>query len=106
LAQKKAKIGRPKLPKGEAKGRIVPVRFAPDDLKAIATRAKADKQNVSEWIRETVRLAINGSTYQPHTMATGGNGNLSDCPECRKLATNSLVPAICDSCKQKQMGGH
>jgi hypothetical protein len=28
LSQKKAKIGRPKLHKGEAKGRIVPVRFA------------------------------------------------------------------------------
>jgi hypothetical protein len=40
LAQKKAKIGRPKLPKGEAKGRIVPVRFALDDLKAIAAKAK------------------------------------------------------------------
>src|SRR5271155_4945324 len=50
LAQKKAKIGRPKLPKGEAKGRIVPVRFTADDLRAIAAQAKASKQNVSEWI--------------------------------------------------------
>jgi hypothetical protein len=31
LPQKKAKVGRPKLPKGEAKGRIVPVRFTADD---------------------------------------------------------------------------
>ena len=38
---KKAKIGRPKLPKGAAKGKIVPVRLTPDDLKAIAARAKA-----------------------------------------------------------------
>jgi predicted HicB family RNase H-like nuclease len=59
LAQKKAKIGRPKLPKGEAKGRIVPVRFAPDDLKAIAAQAKASKQTVSEWIRSTLRTAAN-----------------------------------------------
>ena len=27
------KMGRPKLPKAEAKSKIVPVRFEPDDLK-------------------------------------------------------------------------
>ena len=32
---KPKKIGRPKLPKGEAKGRIVPIRFNPADLKRI-----------------------------------------------------------------------
>ena len=52
---KPKRIGRPKLPKGAAKGRIVPVRFAPDDLKAIAAQAKASKQTVSEWIRSTLR---------------------------------------------------
>jgi hypothetical protein len=51
---KKAKVGRPKMPKGEAKGRIVLVRFTHDDLKAIAKAAKANKQTVSEWIRSTV----------------------------------------------------
>jgi predicted DNA binding CopG/RHH family protein len=57
--QKKArKVGRPKLPKGEAKGRIVPVRFALDDLKAIAAKAKASKQNVSEWIRSTIHASL------------------------------------------------
>ena len=31
--QKKArKVGRPKLPRGKTKGRIVPVRFTVDDL--------------------------------------------------------------------------
>jgi hypothetical protein len=58
LAQKKAKIGRPKLPRGTAKGRIVPVRFTADDLKAIAVRAKAADQNVSEWIRSTIRASL------------------------------------------------
>ena len=58
MAQKKAKIGRPKLPKGEAKGKIVPVRFALDDLRAIAKRAKASKQNVSEWIRSTIYASL------------------------------------------------
>jgi hypothetical protein len=58
LAQKKAKIGRPKLPKGAAKGRIVPVRFTADDLKAIAVRAKAADQNISEWIRSTIHASL------------------------------------------------
>ena len=56
---KPRKVGRPKLPKGTAKGRIVPVRFTGDDLKAIAVRAKAANQNVSEWIRSTIHAAIN-----------------------------------------------
>jgi hypothetical protein len=58
VLRKKAKIGRPKLPKGEAKGKIVPVRFALDDLKAIAARAKAADQNVSEWIRSTIHASL------------------------------------------------
>ena len=55
---RKAKIGRPKLPKGQAKGKIVPVRFAVDDLKAIEAAARANKQTVSEWIRSTLNAAI------------------------------------------------
>jgi len=35
MNQKPRKVGRPKLPKGEPKGRIVPVRFNAEDLKAI-----------------------------------------------------------------------
>jgi hypothetical protein len=60
LAQqpKARKVGRPKLPKGEAKGKIVPVRFAADDLKAMEAAAKSKKQTVSEWIRSTVSTAI------------------------------------------------
>lgn len=59
MAQKQIrKVGRPKLPKGEAKGKIVPVRFASDDLKAVAARAKASNLSVSEWIRSTVNAAI------------------------------------------------
>ncbi len=58
MTQKKSKIGRPKLPKGEAKGKIVPVRFALDDLKAIASKAKASNQNVSEWIRSTIHASL------------------------------------------------
>lgn len=52
------KVGRPKLPKGHAKGRIVPVRFTPDDLRAIEAAAKANNQSVSEWVRGTIHATI------------------------------------------------
>jgi predicted HicB family RNase H-like nuclease len=60
LAQQKKnrKVGRPKLPKGEAKGRIVPVRFAADDLRAIQAAAKANGQSVSEWVRSTIHATL------------------------------------------------
>ena len=51
------RVGRPLLPKGEAKGSIVPVRFDADDLKLVTMAAKRGKKNVSEWIRETLRTA-------------------------------------------------
>ena len=56
--RKARKPGRPKLPKGEAKGKIVPVRFAPEDLKAITAAAKANKQSISEWIRNVTHEAL------------------------------------------------
>jgi hypothetical protein len=58
LAQQKKprKVGRPKLPKGAAKGRIVPVRFAVDDLRTITNSARANKQTVSEWVRIALPL--------------------------------------------------
>jgi hypothetical protein len=58
LPQKKTKVGRPKLPKGEAKGRIVPVRFTADDLKAMEAAAKAGKTTLSEWIRSTIHATL------------------------------------------------
>ena len=58
MPQKKTKVGRPKLPKGEAKGRIVPVRFTADDLRAMAALAKANNQTLSHWIRSTIHATI------------------------------------------------
>ncbi len=55
--QIKPKIGRPKLPKGEAKGRIVPVRFSADEVKRITAAASASNQKISEWIRSTLNAA-------------------------------------------------
>ena len=59
MAQKRARVGRPKLPKGEAKGGIVPVRFTAVDLKAMEQTAKANKQSLSEWIRSTIYANLN-----------------------------------------------
>jgi hypothetical protein len=55
---RRKKAGRPKLPKGEAKGRIVPVRFKVEDLKAIEAAAKANNQTVSEWVRSTIHATL------------------------------------------------
>jgi len=55
---KPKKVGRPKLPKGDAKGRIVPIRFNASDLKRIESAAKASQKTVSEWIRSTVSAAM------------------------------------------------
>jgi hypothetical protein len=48
---KPKKVGRPILPKGEAKASIVPVRFSPEDRKKVERAAKASNQSVSQWIR-------------------------------------------------------
>jgi len=60
LAQQKKtrKVGRPKLPKGVAKGRIIPVRFASEDLRSIASLARSKKQTVSEWVRIALPVEV------------------------------------------------
>jgi hypothetical protein len=51
-------VGRPKFPKGEAKAKIVPVRFTAGDIAKIEKAAKAKGQTVSHWIRTTLTEAI------------------------------------------------
>ncbi len=58
LKPKPRKPGRPTLPKGAAKGSIVPVRFSPEDRKKVEAAAKASHKTVSEWIRGTLLAAI------------------------------------------------
>jgi predicted HicB family RNase H-like nuclease len=55
---KKRKPGRPKLPKGEAKGKMVNIRFAAERIKAVEAAAKAKNQSVSEWVRSTIDAAL------------------------------------------------
>jgi hypothetical protein len=54
---KPRKPGRPKLPKAEAKGKIVPVRFELDDYKLVTAAAKMADQTPSEWIRKRLRIS-------------------------------------------------
>ena len=51
-------MGRPKLPKGEAKAKIVAMRFEAEELKRIDPAAKAGKQSRSAWMRSTLFSAI------------------------------------------------
>jgi hypothetical protein len=53
------KRGRPPLPKGESKGKYVPVRLSDADLK-LFTKAmkKSDHKTLSGWIRFTLRQAV------------------------------------------------
>jgi hypothetical protein len=56
------KRGRPKLAKGEVKGRIVPVRFTDAELKLFAKALKSSEQDtLSGWIRQTLREAANNA---------------------------------------------
>jgi uncharacterized protein (DUF1778 family) len=55
---KPKKVGRPKLPKGNAKAEMLRVRATPDELKAFDRAAKASKQKRSEWIRSTLLAAL------------------------------------------------
>ena len=55
---KAKKMGRPKLPKGHAKGLIVPVRVNAEDRKLFEKAAKADgHKTLSAWIRHTLKKA-------------------------------------------------
>ena len=58
--KKPRKVGRPKLPKGEAKGKIVPIRFTKAEHERISKAARAKEKGVSEWIRSTLLADLEG----------------------------------------------
>jgi len=55
---KPKKAGRPKLPKGHAKGRVLAMRLTDEEIKNFTAAAKAKKQTVSEWMRSTLNAGI------------------------------------------------
>ncbi|HEY6803474.1 MAG TPA: hypothetical protein VI306_07845 [Pyrinomonadaceae bacterium] len=57
-AKKPKKMGRPKLPKGHAKGKIVPVRLSDEELKLFTKAAKTNgHKTLSSWIRQSLQEA-------------------------------------------------
>ena len=58
LKPKPKKIGRPVLPKGEAKGKIVPVRFTGAEYNQVVKAAQQADKTVSQWIRTALSEAI------------------------------------------------
>jgi predicted HicB family RNase H-like nuclease len=60
IQPKPKKVGRPKLPKGEAKGKLVALRLSDAEVKRVNAAAKAKKLSVSEWIRSTLEANLNG----------------------------------------------
>ena len=56
---RKAKVGRPKLPKGEAKQIVLQSRVQPAEKKAYQQAAQAEGKDLSTWVREKLNAAIN-----------------------------------------------
>jgi len=57
---KPKKVGRPALPKGNAKAATLRVRSTLIELRSYETAAKTQKQSVSEWVRGTLNAAVAG----------------------------------------------
>ncbi len=56
----KPKRGRPALPKGEAKGKYVPIRLSEADVKAFTKAMQKSPQNtLSGWMRQTLIEVVN-----------------------------------------------
>jgi hypothetical protein len=54
--KKKSKMGRPKLPKGEAK-KVFSLRFSKPERERIKAAAKRAGEPVTKWARETLLAA-------------------------------------------------
>ena len=63
--REKRKPGRPKLPKGQIKGRALPaVRLDANDLQLVVSAARAAGKDLSEWIRQSLRCTAEEQMYQ------------------------------------------
>jgi predicted HicB family RNase H-like nuclease len=58
MPAKPKRVGRPTLPKGNAKAATIRVRSTPNELRAYEIAAKAGKQSLSEWVRKTLNAAV------------------------------------------------
>jgi predicted HicB family RNase H-like nuclease len=58
MREKKVKVGRPPLPKGEAKGVVLQSRIQPAEREKYRKAAKAAGLDLSTWVRETLNRAV------------------------------------------------
>ena len=58
MREKKVKVGRPPLPKGEAKAIVLQSRVQPAEKANYQKAAKAAGVDLSTWIRETLNRAV------------------------------------------------
>ena len=56
--QKRKKVGRPPLAKGEAKTIVLQSRVQESEKKAYQNAAKSEGKDLSTWVRETLNQAI------------------------------------------------
>jgi predicted HicB family RNase H-like nuclease len=58
MREKKVKVGRPPLPKGEAKAIVLQSRVQPTEKAAYQKAAKAAGLDLSQWVREVLNRAV------------------------------------------------
>lgn len=58
MPEKKKRVGRPKLAKGEAKAIVLQSRVQPSEKAAYQRVAKFEGKDLSTWVRETLNQAI------------------------------------------------
>lgn len=59
MRERKKKVGRPPLAKGEAKTIVLQSRVQESEKKAYQGAAKAEGKDLSTWIRETLNRSVN-----------------------------------------------
>jgi hypothetical protein len=58
MRERKIKVGRPPLPKGEAKAIVLQSRVQPTEKAAYQKAAKSQGKDLSTWIRDTLNAAL------------------------------------------------
>ena len=58
MREKRKKVGRPPLAKGEAKAIVLQSRVQPSEKAAYQKAARSEGKDLSAWIRETLNRAV------------------------------------------------
>ena len=58
MREKKPKVGRPKLAKGEAREIVLQSRVQPSEKAAYQKAAKSEGKDLSTWVRETLNRSL------------------------------------------------